>query len=34
MGNTINIRTVYDGREEAQAISDEIESYQRKNNSI
>jgi DNA helicase-2/ATP-dependent DNA helicase PcrA len=34
MGNTINIRTVYDGREEAQAISDEIESYQRNNNSI
>ena len=34
MGNTINVRTVYDGREEAQSISDEIESYQRNNNSI
>ena len=30
MGNTINIRTVYDGHEEARLISDEIESYQRK----
>ena len=34
MGNKINIRTVYDGKEEAQSISDEIESYQRNNNSI
>ncbi|MBT3938625.1 MAG: UvrD-helicase domain-containing protein, partial [Pelagibacterales bacterium] len=34
MGNKINIRTVYDGREEAQSISDEIEAYQRNNNSI
>ncbi|HIG08536.1 MAG TPA: hypothetical protein EYQ51_02070 [Alphaproteobacteria bacterium] len=34
MGNKINIRTVYDGKEEAQSISDEIEAYQRNNNSI
>ena len=34
MGNLINIRTVYDGKEEAESISDEIEAYQRNNNSI
>ncbi len=34
MGNKINIRTVYDGKEEAESISDEIEAYQRNNNSI
>ena len=34
MGDKINIRTVYDGKEEAESISDEIESYQRNKNSI
>jgi DNA helicase-2/ATP-dependent DNA helicase PcrA len=34
MGNKINIRTVYDGKEEAESISDEIEAYQRNKNSI
>jgi len=34
IGNLINIRTVYDGKEEAESISDEIEAYQRNNNSI
>tara|TARA_B100000686_G_scaffold353260_1_gene458167 strand:+ start:4445 stop:6625 length:2181 start_codon:yes stop_codon:yes gene_type:complete len=34
MGNTLNVRTVFDGQEEARAISDEIESYQRKNISL
>ena len=29
MGDKINIRTVYDGKQEAESISDEIESYQR-----
>jgi len=34
MGNTLNVRTVYDGQEEARAISDEIESYQREKISL
>ena len=34
MGNKINIRSVYDGKQEAEYISDEIEAYQRNNNSI
>ena len=34
MGDKINIRTVYDGKEEAESISDEIESYQRNKNSL
>jgi len=34
MGDKINIRTVYDGKQEAESISDEIESYQRNKNSI
>jgi len=34
MGNTLNVRTVYDGQEEARAISDEIESYQREKKSL
>ena len=34
MGDKINIRTVYDGKQEAEYISDEIESYQRNKNSI
>ena len=34
MGDKINVRTVYDGKEEAESISDEIESYQRNKNSI
>ena len=34
MGNTLNIRTVYDGQEEARAIGEEIEAYHRKNNSL
>ena len=34
MGDKINIRTVYDGIQEAESISDEIESYQRNKNSI
>ena len=33
-GEKINIRNVYDGKEEARYISDEIESYQRKNFNI
>ena len=34
MGDKINIRTVFDGKEEAESISDEIESYQRNKNSL
>ena len=34
MGDKINVRTVYDGKEEAESISDEIESYQRNKNSL
>ena len=34
MGDKINVRTVYDGKQEAESISDEIESYQRNKNSI
>ena len=34
MGDKINVRTVYDGKQEAEFISDEIESYQRNKNSI
>ena len=34
MGNKINIRSVYDGKQEKEYISDEIEAYQRNNNSI
>jgi DNA helicase-2/ATP-dependent DNA helicase PcrA len=34
MGNKINVRSVYDGKQEAEYISDEIEAYQRNNNSI
>tara|TARA_B100000427_G_scaffold106116_1_gene88084 strand:- start:22 stop:2235 length:2214 start_codon:yes stop_codon:yes gene_type:complete len=34
MGDKINIRTVFDGKQEAESISDEIESYQRNKNSL
>ena len=34
MGNTLNVRTVYDGQEEARSIGEEIESYHRKNTSL